>query len=271
MEPKFLVKTSRLTNQTEDIKIFTRRIAETGQFLMEVMTKGQLDKGAKGVKITQKIRLIHASIRHFIQQNQWDEQQLGKPINQEDMAITLMTFSISLIDTLQQFGIPEKETKLEAFLHTWTAIGSLLGIQEDLLPADLGEARLLIEKIQERQSSESEAGKLLTKALLSFAERTLPSDKLDVAPSALIRYMVGSDLAKVLGIQPNYGCLSFLLPELLASYFKIGEKLEDRIGQPLNIFFDAFSRKAALAMVNYFDDYKGRNFEIPEVLRKQWF
>lgn len=268
---KVLVKTSRLTNQTDDIKIFTRRIAETGQFLMDVMTSGQLKTAAKGIKTTQKIRLIHASIRHFIQQNQWDESALGKPINQEDMAITLMTFSISLIDALQQFGIEEDQNKLDAFLHTWTAIGALLGVHEDLLPSNLEQARTLINTIQQRQSKESEAGKLLTKALISFAEQTLPSDKLDIAPSALIQFMVGPELAKILGIQPNYGCLSFLLPEILASYFKIGEKLEDKVGQPLNIFFDAFSRKVALAMVDFFDEYKGRSFDIPELLKKRWF
>lgn len=82
-----LVQTSRLTHNSEDITIFTRRIAETGQFLIHVMTPGGLKPGGVGIQSIQKVRLIHAAIRHFILPQRWDAQQLGGPINQEDLAV----------------------------------------------------------------------------------------------------------------------------------------------------------------------------------------
>lgn len=265
-----LVRTSRLTHQVENIQIFTRRIAETGQFLMDVMTRGQLEAGAKGVRMIQKIRLIHASIRHFVGQNEWDEERFGKPINQEDMAVTLMTFSISLADALGQFGIEESEEKLDAFLHTWTAIGAVLGVDTDLLPANLEEARLLLDTILERQATESEAGKLLTQALIAFAKETLPSEKLDIAPEALINFLAGPELSSKLSLN-KLGCLTRFIPQALASFFRFTERLEDRIDRPLHIFIDLLSQKAVKAMVNYFDNYKGRNFEIAPSLSEEWF
>jgi hypothetical protein len=61
-----LVQTSRLAHNREDITIFTPRIAETGQFLIDVMTDCGLQPGKTGIQSIQKVRLIHAAIRHFI-------------------------------------------------------------------------------------------------------------------------------------------------------------------------------------------------------------
>lgn len=128
-----LVQTGRLTHKEETLKIFARRIAETGQFLLEVMTPDALRPGGQGIQAIQKIRLIHASIRRFIPADRWDVNALGKPINQEDMALTQLTFSIAITDALIQFGIQEDETLQEAYVHTWSAIASLLGVDEDLI------------------------------------------------------------------------------------------------------------------------------------------
>lgn len=98
--------------------------------------------------------------------------------------MTLMTFSIAVADGLEQFGISERPERLEAYLHCWKGIGALLGIDERLLPADLASDRTLLEAILKRQAAPSEAGQLLTKALVEFAERTLPAERLDDAPKA---------------------------------------------------------------------------------------
>jgi hypothetical protein len=68
------------------------------------------------------VRLIHSAIRHFIGSGVWDE-ALGRPINQEDMAITLLTFSVSVLDGLRRFKIREAPEREEAYLHHWKVIG----------------------------------------------------------------------------------------------------------------------------------------------------
>jgi len=266
-----LVRTSRLTNEEEDLRIFSRRIAETGQFLIDVMGRGNLQAGGKGIRAIQKVRLIHASIRHFIPQDQWDEQSLGKPINQEDMAVTLMTFSISLIDALEQFHIREEEERLEAYLHTWTAIGHVLGVDDDLLPADLEEARALINKILERQSRPSRAGQLLAKALLQFARETIPIDALDDGPVFLMRHLIGPQKADMLRIRSQSGCLGMTMPLFMQKFFSLGEKLEDKLDEPMHIVLDKVSEATVRKMVQYIDRYKERKFDIPEEMEEKWF
>jgi len=264
-----LVRTSRLTNEDRSLKIFARRIAETGQFLIDVMTAGGL-RGGQGIQSIQKVRLIHAAIRHFVHREGWDAEQYGQPINQEDMALTLMTFSIALIDALQQWGIEEPPERLQAFLHTWTAIGHNMGVEDSLLPSSLEEGRLLMDRILQRQSASSEAGQLLTRALTDFSRNLLPSDKLQAAPDAFIRYFIGEERAGMLGIAPNYGCLSFLGPQLLRSLFRLGERLEDKVEGPVSATLDLLSRRMALALVDLFNDYKGRTFRVPEAMERAW-
>jgi hypothetical protein len=267
---KVLARTGRLTHDPQDRAIFTRRIAETGQFLLDVMSRKGLQPGGRGIQAIQKVRLIHASIRRFIPQEDWDEAAFGKPINQEDMAVTLMTFSISLIDGLAQFGIEEKEERLEAYLHTWTAIGHALGIDDDLLPANLTEARTLIDKILQRQSKDSEDGRILARALVHFARETFPNNYLDDAPVYLIRHLVGPQRADMLDVQTAYGCLGLAVPLFLRKLFHLGERLEDKVKEPLKVVIEKLSKITTYAMVGYFDQYKKRNFEIPEEMEKVW-
>ena len=265
-----LVRTSRLTNKEENFKIFTRRIAETGQFIVDVMTPGQLQKGGKGVQTIQKVRLVHAAIRKFVGQKNWDTEQLGVPVNQEDLILTLLSFSISSIDALQQFRVEEEETQKEAYLHAWMSIGVVLGIDEDLLPSNLEQARGLIEQILQRQAASSESGQILTRALIQFSEAIIPKTFFDNAPSVLIRHLIGRERAEMLDIYPAPGCLGYLFPTFLRNYFRLGERLEDRIKGPLDLVLNQLAQKSVSLMVGYFDHYKQRHFELPKVLKKAW-
>lgn len=266
-----LVKTSRLTHKQQNLEIFTRRIAETGQFLVNVMTPGALRQGGKGILSIQKVRLIHAAIRHFLLEGEWDTARLGRPINQEDLAVTLMTFSISVLDGLHQFNIEVTSEDKDAYIHTWKTIGVLLGINEDLLPENAVEARLLLDRILTRQSAASEDGRLLTRALIQFSEKTIPKDRLDNAASILVCHLIGKEKANMLGVYPGPGCLGHLFPAFLTSIFRLGERLEDRIGeQAFEELIEWLSRQSVKAMISYFDNYKQRHFQVPEVLKKAW-
>ena len=78
-------------------KFVQRRIVKTAQFVLDVMAPGGLDPDnaeARGLRSAQKVRLLHASIRHLLLQEGWDTATCGKPINQEDLTGTLLSFSL---------------------------------------------------------------------------------------------------------------------------------------------------------------------------------
>ena len=258
-----LIHTGRLAHEGESLAVFKRRIAETGQFLINVMQQGGFRAGGKAIESALKVRLIHAAIRQFIPAEHWDAEVLGQPINQEDMAITLMTFGVALTDALSQFGIEETEEKVEAYFHTWNIVGHLMGVEEALLPPDVAAGRQLLERIQQRQSAASPAGQQLTAALVDFAQKTLPSKHLKNAPAVLIPFLIGEERAAMLGVQNNQGCLIQFLPEVLKGILGLSERLEDR-SEPLRILLDLLSKEMVLRMVNYFNPEKQTPFRVPK-------
>jgi hypothetical protein len=73
-------------------------VMETGQFLIDVANVGGLDENGKGRRAIQRVRLMHAAVRHLIKARNeltpgmWHP-DWGTPINQEDLAGTRMSFS----------------------------------------------------------------------------------------------------------------------------------------------------------------------------------
>ena len=196
---RVLINTGRLAHNTETMEIFSRRIAETGQFLLDVLSKDGLQPGGEGIRAIQKIRLIHASVRHFVSKGNWNKQENGVPINQEDLVLTLLTFSNVILEGLEQLHQELPQNQTNAFLKRWFAIGHLLGIKEELIPSTREEADWLLKTILNRQAAKSTEGKVLTKALIHFSEQTIPGTFLDITPKALIQFFIGEEYAKMIG------------------------------------------------------------------------
>ena len=264
-----LIDTGRMAHGRTDRNIFSRRVAETGQFLLDVMSPGGLAAGGKGVHAALKVRLIHAAIRHFLQQGDWDEIQLGKPINQEDLALTLMTFSISMIEGMEisEHPLPPKEA--EAYLHAWKLVGHYLGIDPALIPADVAAGKQLLKAILDRQARSSEAGQLLTQSLLEFVAYNLPGKALDKIPWILTRYLLGDPLSDLLKVHRKRGIFSFLLPRFLRRWLRIAETVEDWV-DPFSTVLDRVSVRLARKLVGYFDEYKQSYVRVEKEVRKRW-
>ena len=120
----------------------TRRIVETAQLLVDVMQAGGLTTPTgRGRRSIQKVRLMHAAIRQLAPTAPQWKASFGLPVNQEDLAGTLMSFSWIALDGLDKLGVEVTPAEREAFLHCWLVIGHLLGIQPELLPRDVASAK----------------------------------------------------------------------------------------------------------------------------------
>lgn len=137
-----------------------RRIPETAMFVLDVMSEPTLDQGevvdARGLAAIRKVRLLHALIRWLIVTDpeeagrvfdgplkdspfahmahaEWPESTNGKPISQTFLAGTLLTFSITVIDSLRRMWVPLGKDDGGDYLHRWKVIGFKLGVNEELL------------------------------------------------------------------------------------------------------------------------------------------
>ena len=132
---KPLVFSGRLTADVN------RRLAETARFVEAVSHPRGLRFGAPGFTTTVRVRLIHARIRHALRHApSWKTAEWGTPINQYDMAGTVLLFSSVLLEGLRDLGASVSADEEDAVLHQWRAIGRLMGVEDELLASSGWEA-----------------------------------------------------------------------------------------------------------------------------------
>lgn len=124
----------------------------------------------------------------------WDEDELGKPVNQEDLAYTLLTFSYLIPRGLSNWGCTWTLEEREAFLHLWKTVGYTMGIKISLLTDRWEEAELLFETIRQRQACASSQGRELTDAMIDVLRDYIPPILgLDRSlPPLLIKHQIGA-------------------------------------------------------------------------------
>ncbi|MBK7857342.1 MAG: DUF2236 domain-containing protein [Archangiaceae bacterium] len=195
-------KGARVIDATQALTRHTdQRVFETAQFLFDAIDEGALEPDGRGLRTIQKVRLMHASVRHYLRAaGKWDAAELGAPINQEDLAGTMMTFSVVVLDALEKFGVDCTADEAECWLHYWKVVGHLLGIEADLMPENVADAQLLMEAIRDRQWKSSSAGKALIKPLVEMMESYFAGKAFDGAPTALVRFLAGDHCADILGL-----------------------------------------------------------------------
>lgn len=261
-----LARTNRLNSNA------TRRIVETAQMVIDVMSPGGLaldpHKFGSGVRSAQKVRLMHAAIRHLIKTRDpsWNAAD-GVPINQEDMAGTLLTFSTAILDGLERMGIHLKRQEQEAYYHCWRVIGHFMGVQDALRPEDLVDARALADRMLTRQEGACPEGQQLTQSLIKTHEHLLPGNVFDGVPVRLMRYFVGDARAQLLGIpeQAPVHTHSGML-RLLSG---IVDNLNDEV-HVLRQTSELFGRALLQGLLFAFRGPRRQPFDLPTALRQEW-
>ena len=113
-----------------------QRLLDTGELTASCMALGaeELLPNGIGWRTALHVRALHAKVRHTILRRtgpkKWDVQKLGVPINQEDMAMTLLAFSTNVLVGLEFIsGLSLSRQERLDYLALWRYIGWLLGVE----------------------------------------------------------------------------------------------------------------------------------------------
>jgi hypothetical protein len=202
----------------------TRRIVETAQMVVDVMRPGGLGAVGSGVRTAQKVRLMHAAVRFQIAHYAgWNQQAFDLPINQEDMAGTLLSFSYLTLDGLRRLGYGITDEEAEGYLHAWNVVGHILGIRPEMLVTDYADAAALMDRIAERQFAACDEGQMMTRALVDMMRHVIPGSLFDDVPAHLIRYFLGARVAEILGVSAGE------ISEILAGPLRLAVQARSRL------------------------------------------
>lgn len=177
-----------------------RRLSDTADFVLNLLEANAFEPTDKGITSMVKTRLIHAASRAFIlRKGEW-KAEWGLPVNQEDMAGTLLSFSLVVLRGLAKLGASIPQADKDAFIRYWNVIGLRLGLREGLL-ADSYTAALQLEgHIKKRHFKESEAGKALSASLLNYYIEALPDFISADWVREQMRYLLGAEVADLLAL-----------------------------------------------------------------------
>ncbi|NMO18846.1 DUF2236 domain-containing protein [Pyxidicoccus fallax] len=184
-----------------------RRLAETGRFVQAVCERDGMRPGHEGWRTSVRVRLMHAQVRHLLSKDpRWKAEDWGTPINQVDMAGTVLLFSHVLAQGLQQLGVTLSRDEREDLLHLWRHVGRVLGTEEELLSTSEHEAEVLWGLITMTQAPPDEDSRTLARALLESPLRDaktrserLATERFVSITYALSRYLIGDTYADALG------------------------------------------------------------------------
>lgn len=253
-----------------------RRVFETTQLVVDVFSPGGLSPSGDGLRTAQKVRLMHAAIRHLLTtdpERPWDVGDLGLPINQEDLAGTLTTFHWVVLDGLQRLAIEVDDADREAWVQAWGAVARILGIREEMIPWTHRDAGVLADRIHTRQLAPSPEGVALSNALIEGYQTLMPDEHLRGMPASLMHFFLDCDpftkrdLAAMLQVPP-----ADWTEDLTRVATVIGDALE-RISKHFDLgarFLRWFGREMIAAMLLVERGGRRPPFAIPETLRAQW-
>lgn len=263
-----LTLTGRLSGR-EWPETYARRIAETLQFLLDVLRKDGLRPGGISIATILKVRLMHASVRYFTRRAPEWQADWHPPINQNALLMTLMTFGQTMVEGLAQMGQPLSKEDGEAFFHAWRVTGHFLGIEAQLNPEHLDEGNALMARLLAMNASASQAGKECTAALIAFSKDFLVGKVFDRTPEMFILRFMGKEFTAMLGVNTGQGCVAAALPQVFLDLLRLQEKIEDR-WPTFALGTNALGMALLKGLRQKYRSYKGRGIELPADLMQAW-
>lgn len=110
-----------------------QRFAETMQWALDV--QNGMGKFEPGYRSTLHVRFVHSLVRrHVGAMPDWDQRAWGVPINQTDMAATLVGALIAPFVGGLVMGIAPSRDDREAAAHLARYVGRLMGVADEWLP-----------------------------------------------------------------------------------------------------------------------------------------
>ncbi|WP_296623187.1 oxygenase MpaB family protein [Marivirga sp.] len=175
-----------------------KRLTETAEFVFDVCSPEAFTSQGKGFISIAKVRLMHAAIRyHLLNSDKWSE-ELGTPVNQEDMAGTNLSFSLIATRGLRKLGYTISAVQSQNYIRYWNMIGEMLGVQAEWLPESNQDAFILEQKIKNRNFRNSKAGEMLAINLQRYIKnQPLP---FSFPTETMMAYLLGEDICKMIGL-----------------------------------------------------------------------
>ena len=134
-----IAKSFFITGRVHDQGI--RRLGQNNRHMIEIFLPGGLDRQGDGWKLSVRIRIIHARVRHLLNDSEdWEADEWGTPISAAHQGYAISAFSARLLKHMKTLGAIYNDEEAESFMAAWRYSGHLMGIPDTILFRDEEEA-----------------------------------------------------------------------------------------------------------------------------------
>lgn len=174
-----------------------RRLKQNNRHMLEIFLPGGLERHGDGWKLSVRIRLVHARIRHLLSTSpqDWDVGEMGTPISAAHMGFAVSSFSARLLRHATQLGATFGKEERASFMQIWRHSGHLMGIPDSILYTDEKDALELREVAVACEPEPSFSSIIMANALINSAPLVIgirdPDSRRDLVKYV---YMVSASL-----------------------------------------------------------------------------
>ena len=244
-----------------------RRLMQNNRHMLELFMPGGMERNGDGWKLSVRVRLVHAQIRHLLAgSDDWDTAAWGSPLSAAHLGFAAAAFSARLVRHMRRLGCRFSDEEKESFIAVWRYAGYLMGIPETILfrrendALELFEIGRLLEPEPETESMVMANALIQSAPLVIGITDTTDRRNLVKYVYKVSRALIGDDLSNQLGY-PDTSSLGVLL------WFRLQKQYQETLGslfkrQGQSHRFDQF---AALLEASTYDD-SGISYRLPDHL-----
>ena len=134
-----IAKSFFITGRVRDSGV--RRLGQNNRHMTEIFLPGGMYRYGDGWKLSVRIRMIHARMRHLLNNSEeWQTDAWGAPISAAHLGYAISAFSARLLKHMKTLGAVFSDEERESFMAVWRYSGHLMGIPATILFRDEEEA-----------------------------------------------------------------------------------------------------------------------------------
>ena len=258
-----IAKSFFITGRVRDQGV--RRLGQNNRHMMEIFLPGGLYRDGDGWKLSVRIRIVHARLRHLLRNSEdWDAEAWGAPISAAHLGYAISSFSARLLKHMKTLGADYNDEEYNSFMAVWRYSGYLMGIPETILFHDADEALKLYDVGQMCEPDSPTESVVMAHSLVNSAPLiagiTDPEDRRRLAKYVyrIARSLIGMEAAESLMFPPlsSFGVVGWF--RLQQRYGHILSKLSPGRRQDSN-----FARFTSLLDTALFDE-EGIRYTLPD-------
>ena len=216
-----------------------RRLKQNNRHMLEIYLPGGLERGGDGLKLTVRLRIVHAQVRKLLlESGEWDSEAWGMPLSMAHLGYAISAFSARLLHHMGNLGVTYTQEERDSFMAVWRYAGYIMGIPETILFKAEQDALELFEIANICEPPPGEESVAMAHSLINSAplvagiEEPQERDALAKYVFRVSRALIGQELAdglqfpksRVFGVLPWFRT-EVRLQKLLGRWFpKVGRK-----------------------------------------------